>query len=399
VVAATSGKAGLLLAGAFLVAASALGCSGSPAATRSTQTAATERPSPTPPSSARQDGTFCTVELPESWRSALAQGKISLPDTDYLYAKAVAPDGTQIFGELYSDAWSGVVAVDRQGSIKRIRAFANPRADHASVAFDGRWLVWTELHSITNWSDWDIRAWDSSTGEVFDIATAPRVNGATVSGPFVIPVASEGRAAWVQANPSGKGEVHLYDLARRQDRVLSAGTVVPPVLFWGAKLMWVEKDLPGGGGHLAMADAATGEPLTVPRPLASLTSIATLAASGDLVAWSEDYHTVSVWRVGEPKAEQIFAAGPDDGVDWITIAGDLVEWRGLKAPMVADLRSGSVTPLTEGNGGAYTNGEALVLEKPLGPLVKPAEDEVALNHFEADVVDVTKLPPLPGCPS
>jgi hypothetical protein len=373
---------------------SALGCSGS-SLTTPTETAAIAHPSPTLASSAGQDGTFCTVGLPESWRSALAQGKISLPDTDYLYSKAVAADGSRVFGALYSDAWSGVVAVDRQGAITRIRAFDKAQEDQISTAFDGRWLVWEESHSLTEFSNWDIRAWDSSSGDVFDIATAPRVNGATVPGPFVIPVMSEGNVAWVQANQSGQGEVHLYDLAGRQDRVLSAGTVVPPVLFWGSNLIWVEK-----GRGLAMADASSGQPLAVPEPLASLGSIATVAASDDLVAWSEDFHSISVWRVGEPMAKQIFTAGRDDGVDWVAIAGDLVEWRGLKAPMAADLRSGSVAPLTEGDGFAYTNGQQLLVEKPLGPLRKNGDEHhISLNQFEPEVVDVTKLPPLPGCPA
>jgi hypothetical protein len=159
--------------------------------------------------------------------------------------------------------------------------------------------------------------------------------------------------------------------------------------------MWVEK-----GRGLAMADASSGQPLAVPEPLASLGSIATVAASDDLVAWSEDFRSISVWRVGEPKAERIFVAGAGDGVDWVAITADLVEWRGQKAPMVADLRSGSVTPLTEENGFAYTNGGALLLTRPIGPLVKSGDEQhLSLSHFESDVVDATKLPPLPGCPS
>ncbi|MEX2157992.1 MAG: hypothetical protein WEB04_01165 [Dehalococcoidia bacterium] len=340
------------------------------------------------------------MDLPASWRSALAQGKITLPDSDYLYPAAVAAIGGRVFGALYSDAWSGVVAVDHQGAVTRVRAFDNPQEDQIQAAFDGRWLVWEESHSLTNWSDWDIRAWDSTSGEVFDIASAPRVGGVPVAGPFVIPVVSQGKAAWVQANASGRGEIHLYNLVTRQDRLLSTGTAVPPILFWGTKLVWAEKDLPGGGGHLAMADAATGEPLIVPEPLASLRSIATLAASEDLVAWSEDYFHLSVWRVGEAAPKGIFAAGREDGVDWLTIAGDIVAWRGLHAPMAADLRTGSVAPLTDGNGFLYTSGRALVLVKPLGPIVKEGDEHHrSLTHFETDVIDTTKLPPLPGCPS
>jgi hypothetical protein len=404
---------------ALLMIGGALACSRSSALPKQTATASVSRtPVPStqqtfcsadvsgnrgtcaPTALAQQQGTFCRVDLPESWQAALTQGRISVPGADRLVASAVAADGSRIFGGFYSNEWSGVASVDRYGSITRIRAFGNPKQDHASAAFDGRWLVWEEGHSSTNWSDWDIRGWDSSSGEVFDVATAPRVNGRTVAGPFVIPVVAQGKAAWLQANQSGQFEVHLYDLAAQHDKVVSQGNALPPVVFWGTKLLWGERFVEAGheAGHLVMADTATGERLPVPEPLASIRHVATLAASGDLVAWSEDFHTLTVWRVGEAKAEQIVAAGAKTGVDWIRIAGQIVTWSGDFTQMATDPRSQSSAPITRQYGGTDTNGNALLVSQLVGPIIN-SDNPLLRNVTEEDVVDVTKLPPLPGCPS
>jgi hypothetical protein len=354
-----------------------------------------------PTASAQQEGTFCRVDLPASWSSALAQGTITVSTTGRyaLDVRAVASDGSLVFGNFLSDEWSGIASVDRQGSLATIRAFTGQHEGTIGAAFDGRWLVWEESHSSTDQSDWDISAWDSSSGEVFDIATAPRVNGHTVAGPFVIPVVSQGRAAWVQANQSGQLEVHLYDLAARQDRVVSEGNALPPVVFWGSRLLWGERFTENGqeAGHLVMIDATTGKHLDVPEPLASIRKVATMAASGDLVAWSEDFRSLNIWRVGEPKAEQIVAVALNSDVDWIRIAGDLVTWSGAFTQMAADLRSQSVAPITKQAGDRLTNGNALVVSQIVGPISK--SDDPFANVVENALVDVTKLPPLPGCPS
>lgn len=378
----------------LLGAAGAFACSESASPTGSGEATADVSASPLATPSAVGSGTFCTVDLPEDWRSLLAQGRIGLPDDDRFGAFAAAADGSHAYGGISSQDWSGVAAVSRDGSITRIRPFDDPATDGiVGGSFDGRWLVWSEDHSSTDWNDWDIRAWDASSGEVVDIATAPRVGAATVQGPFVMPVVSGGKAAWVQANQSGQGEVHLYSLAERRDVVLWTGQAAKTVVFWGSMLLWGEVDAPGVG-HLAAGDATTGEQLTLPEPLASLRHFGSIAASDDLLAWTSDFHSVSTWRVGDAEASQIFTAEPGDGVDWIAIAGDLVTWGGVKTQWAADLRSHSVTRITQQYGWRYTSGNALLVTQPIGPL-KKEEGRPPLS--KVDLVDATRLPPLPGC--
>jgi hypothetical protein len=349
---------------------------------------------------AARDDPFCEVELPEAWRAALERGSITLEPSSGLIATSVAPDGTRVFGALYTEAWSGAVAVHATGSIERIRQFSDPAEDQARMAFDGRWLVWEESHSLTNFNDWDIRAWDSRTGEVFDIATAPRANGTIVPGPFVVPVASRGKAAWIQANESGELDAHLYDLASRRDSVISSGSALPPIVFWDSDLLLGERFLEGGreAGHLVLVDASSGERRGVPEPLASVRSIVTLAASEDLVAWSEDYRSVFIWSAGQPEATRIFTASQDDGVDWLTIAGNVVTWNGDRQQRAADVRSGSISITTDQPGFKSANGQWLLVVDVAGTLKKDPPGLRGSNS-ETSIVDTSALPPLPECPA
>jgi hypothetical protein len=416
---AISGKAAPLFATALLIS-SALACSGTSGSRQEeTATAPIGTPPPTVDLTApnpsvrtlvaweaeeaarREDDLFCTIELPESWRDALERGRVSIPDAARFFPFAVAPDGKRVFGSYYSQAWSGVVSLDGQGNVGRIRQSSDRSLyQHQGGSFDGRWLVWSVVRSGSETNDWIIYAWDSESGNLFEVAASQKVDGTPAPGPFVIPTVAEAKAAWVQANAEGEGEVHLYDLAVREDRVLSTGKVTPPVTFWGSRLIWVEKPdgTITGGVRFAMADIQTRAAIPVPDPLTYVILIGPVDASGDLLVWSEGYDDVQVWREGDPKMTQIFE-DRDGQVDWVEIAGEhILEWRGLHAPMVADLRSRSVAPLTEENGWAYTNGTALALSRPLGPIVH-YDDPLEAPPSETSVIDVRGLPPLPECPA
>jgi len=78
--------------------------------------------------------------------------------------------------------------------------------------------------------------------------------------------------------------------------------------------------------------------------------------------------------------------------------GHLVTWGGVETQWAADLRSHSVTRLTQQYGGRYTNGNALLVTQPIGVL-KNDENPVLPPLLETDVVDATRLPPLPACGS
>lgn len=378
----------------LLIVGGTFGCSqqstsGGPSPTTSPTPVAS---SPAPSASSERAGPFCLVDLPTEWRDAFSRAAIPFPEGDRFVPAAVAPDGSLAFGDLFSTSWSGVVGVSPQGGITKISEFTDPANDQISGAdFDGRWLVWSEVHSPSDWNDWDLKAWDSSTGQVKIITTTPRVDGRPVPGPFILPVTSNGYAAWVQASRSGQGEVHLHSLADDRDTVLGSGKATQPVAFWGSSVAWAETDVPGQSGHLVMANVPTGSPVDVPEPLASVKHWgSSFVGTSSLVAW-DDAKSLWVWRPGERNAHQVFTAEIGDYVEFVAIAGDLVTWGGVKNQWAADLRSNSITKITQ-FGWRYAKNNALLLSQPIGP----QKDTPSPQSMTA-IVDATKLPPLPRC--
>ena len=173
-------------------------------------------------------GEACAAEMSAAWAEALGRGAVSLPSEGRLVPFALSPDGSSIFGGMYLPAWSGVVEVTTGGQVRRIRQFANLAQDQVSMgAFDGRWLIWAESHSPEDLNDWSLLAWDSARDRVTRLADAPTAGGTTVLGPLIQPAVHDGEAAWIQADATGTGAVHLFNLATNQDQVLQSGSVDP----------------------------------------------------------------------------------------------------------------------------------------------------------------------------
>jgi hypothetical protein len=328
------------------------------------------------------------VPLPLAWQSAIKAGNPPLPAADRVIPFATGADPSAFFAELYSSSWSGVVSVAvPSGAITRIKSFTDPNNEQAyGGGFDGRWLVWVESLSLVDSNNWQIWAWDTSTNRSSQIGAAATINGQPVLGPIVEPVVHEGRAAWVQANQDGIGEVHLYALSTAHDQVIASHDTTP-VLFWGANLMWQHLDVAGRSGHLEMMDPASGRSVVVPEPLASVHGLSFIAVSEGLVAWT-DGPSIWAYRPGQTKASLVYQV-PHDHASFLGIAGDLITWDGSSGPSALDLRSSSVSTLTPQYGGRFAQGQSLVIYWPVGAR---GSSTVALS-----AVDASKLPALPRC--
>ena len=380
------------LAGVGLLAYAVLSHSGAPAAdtqTRAPQTSSATTtaqagisPTPLPPA--------CTVDLPANWRDAFLRGEIGVFAGDEFVLVAVAADGSEVFGALYSDGWSGVAAIGAKGNIMRISQFAPITIDAppsavlntptenqiAAAQFDGRWLVWSDVPSSSDTGD--LQAWDSTTGQVTDIGPAPA--------DFAL---DSGRLAWIDnlEGGTGPGDLHLYSLATGQSRVVSSAAGAPPFMFWNGGLMWNHL------GNVEMMDFDSGQGLAPPQVLSSITLHDTVAASPTLIAWA-DGKSVFAWRPGDDSAARIFTAAQGDQAQFVGIAGDLVTWGDVLNQWAADLRSGSATKITQNGGNAVTNGSALAISEPIGPqkVTPPSRPQ-----SQTAIVDATQLPPLPTC--
>ena len=315
---------------------------------------------------------------------------MALPTGSRVIPFAAGTDTSTFFAEFYSSAWSGVVSISApSGHITKIADFKDGAVDQAYTGgFDGRWLVWAELLSQTDWNDWQIWAWDSATSDLFEIGSPAVVGGAPVSGPFLQVAFANGRAAWVQANASGAGEVHLYSLRDRHDQVVGSGAT-NPVAFWGRDLLWQHIDVTGQSGHINMMDVDTGLSANVPGPLASVHHLAFLAASNDLVTWT-DGQSIWAFRSEDPMASLVYNQS-NYSAGYLAIAGELITWTGSAGPLALDLRTSSVVSLTGGNGDRFTQNDAMVIYWPV------SQTRSASTAFNVSVVDASKLSALPSC--
>ncbi len=384
---AISGKAAALLALVLMVGSA---CSQSSAQRDGGSPSAQPSPSATP-TSAGFAKARCTVATPAPWMALIQKSTTVLPQGSRVIPFATGEQPSLFFAVLYSAAWSGVVSVGvPSGAIRHIAQFRDPTNQQAYAGgFDGRWLVWVELLSAQDYNNWQIWAWDSSTGQSFELAAAPTVNGSPVSGPIVQPVASSGRAAWVQANQEGTGEVHLYSLEDRRDQRVGSGATYP-VLFWGPDLVWQHVDVPGQSGHIQMLDVASGEPVAVPAPLAAVRQISSLAVSDRLVAWTDG---TSIWayRPGQSSASLVDELTADSAGFLAIADNDLITWDGSSRPFALDVRSAAVTTLTPAYGGRFASGRSLLIYWP------NSQTKVSPGTFLVSDVDVSNLPPLPPC--
>jgi hypothetical protein len=199
-----------------------------------------------------------------------------------------AGDGRSFFAELYSPAFSGVVRVDaRTSHVTRIRRFPSARNDQADGSFDGRWLVWNEYHSLSNFDDFTTFAWDSRTRRVTQIGAAKRdSNGGFWPSGWRQPDARGGFATWSQGTgPDGEGEVHVDDLARGVDLVVRHGHPQGSFLVRGPVAVWPESVTRGAATRMLAAEARSGTSVQAPRVLARLRGISALFTDGRALAY------------------------------------------------------------------------------------------------------------------
>ena len=162
---------------------------------------------------------------------------MGLSRTTPLVPFALAHGRRSFFAAIYSPDFSGVAEIDaRTNAVEQIKAFPDPAADQAGGAFDGRWLVWAEYHSLTSLGDFTVWAWDSRSGRVTKIGAATRsIAGEFWHSPLRAPDALDGIATWVQGTgPSGIAGVHVYNLRTGHDAIIHRGHAQGSFLFGGA---------------------------------------------------------------------------------------------------------------------------------------------------------------------
>jgi hypothetical protein len=203
-----------------------------------------------------------------------------------------AGDGRSFFAQLYSPAFSGVVRIDaRTSRVTRIRRFPNAHDDQADGSFDGRWLVWNEYHSLSDFDDFATLAWDSRTKRVTQIGSA-----AHWSSGWRQPDVRDGLATWSQGSgPDGETEVHVYDLRRGTDRIVRRGHAQGSFFVAGPKVVWPESPARGAWTRMLAANPRTGARVPTPPALAGLRGVSALFSDGKTIVYPSAKFTALWW--------------------------------------------------------------------------------------------------------
>jgi hypothetical protein len=339
--------------------------------------------------------TLCRAPTNTAWKKALSAGVVALSRRASVVPWALAGDGRSFFGSLYSNRFSGVVRVDAASSrYTPIKRFANRRADQADGAFDGRWLVWHEYHSLSSFDDFTTWSWDSQSGQLRQIgaATAAPTGGFWPS-PWRQPDARGGFATWTQGSGAGGlGDVHVYDLSAGTDRVVRQGHPQGSFLVAGGLVVWPESAAPGAATEMRAADVHTGEPVTPPPALRPLRGVSALATDGRAVAYPNADFTALWWSPSLGTApRRLFATGnPASHVDnSVQVAGRFVAFGVPPAAFLLDTATRRYVKLSVGG---WTRLDALDFV-----LVKPSAKKAIHPISEVVFRPLRSLPPFPRC--
>jgi hypothetical protein len=289
--------------------------------------------------------TPCFGHIPAAWTDAFRARSVETSADIGFEVDATAGDIG--FGQYTSASESGVGELDLStGRISHISPYTSRDAGGVGgMVVELPWLVWEQLDSSADLTNWSVHAWNKTTGESFVLATSRQPDGTLAKGEQPLPVLRAGRVAWAQPIPSAasgivRSEVRVVDLRTRQLSVVASGRVGSPV-FAGPYLIWGTVE-----GNAAFSfnavDANTLKPATLPPQLGKPDSIGQLAGSADYLVWSNrDYTELVVWRIGSAHHDQFSS---HDGVhffQFMKFAGQFLVWFGGGASSVLDLSTGN----------------------------------------------------------
>lgn len=337
-------------------------------------------------------GPTCQVKLPDSWKRLMAKGLLKRQKSESLVAHPTAGIGA-LAVDSHGAKWSGVELVTHAGARIRVRRFKDPGRDLLfAAAWDGRFLVWSEIHSVYNWNGWDLWSWDSSTRRIREISQARWADGDWVKGPLQYPAIHDGWVFWAQGNADGSSRIVATDLATGSNTTIVKGYASAPTVLRGL-LFWAESSTSGAPSGLRALDPGTGKPVAVPSALRQVADPNWLRAYGDRLLWTTHDNTeLFTWTWGQKSVPDMLASvAPVDHIGEPQVAGQLVVWTGDRTPFAYDLRSGARVQLTGAWGVVAGSGITLEIAWPGDPEAKKTEG------FPVSVIDAITLPALAHC--
>lgn len=281
----------------------------------------------------------CGTGLPQQWKDELARNQTEAGSHERVTIVGAGENATLV--RTKRNQTTELVLRDDK---KRQQVMAvHDKEQISGVEFDGRWVTFTttphpENHTMTTY------AWDSRND-----GAPVRIGGSGA-------VLHNGKAAW-----SDNKSVHVYDLARKKDRVVGQGS---SPAFFGDTVVWLQD------GKFA-SEAPLPEPLKNARPSGSV------ASDGRTLVWTQGDNALHGWRTDwtQPRElAEIKTVPMTEGIVFPRVSGDFVSWRS-EAGYVTDIRSGATMHTTEGaywlevRGGVLTReGGQIAASAPLSSL-------------------------------
>jgi hypothetical protein len=344
---------------------------------------------------ARTHGGWCRARSDSSWRRTLSRHVLGLSRTTTLLPFALAHDRRSFFAAIYSPGFSGVAEIDaRTNAVKQIKAFPNAVQDQADGAFDGRWLVWAEYHSLTDPGDFTVWDWDSRSGRVTRIGAATRSSsGEFWESPLRAPDALGGIATWVQGSgPGGITALHVYDLRAGHGTVIHRGHAQGSFLLARHRVGWPESPRPGRVTGMHVASALTGKRVGVPRALHGLRGVSGLATDGHRIAYPTAAYRSIGWSPSLRRKPSKILSVPSPGHvdDSVRIGGRYIGFGIWPRVFVADTTTHRYVRVARHGGWTILDDTALLV-------VFGSTRKVIHPRLRVAYVPLRRLPPLPAC--
>ncbi|MGW6931828.1 hypothetical protein ACWGE0_17375 [Lentzea sp. NPDC054927] len=284
--------------------------------------------------------TSCRVDLPQNWKDRLARDRTEAGSHEQVTVVGANENGDTTLVKTTRNRTTELVLRD---SKKRQQVMAVQNDGQLfGVEFDGRWVTFSTSPGPADRTT-TTYAWDA------------RNDGAPVRIGDAGAVVHNGKAAWSDS----KG-VHVYDLAKKKDKVVGQGS---SPAFLGDAVIWLQD------GKFRAVDA-------LPEQLKNARPGDRVASDGRTVVWTQD-DALRGWREGwtEPRElAEIKSAPRTEGILFPRVSGDFVSWQS-EASYVTDMRSGATMHTTEGaywlevHGGALTQqGWRVASSAPLSSL-------------------------------
>jgi hypothetical protein len=308
---------------------------------------------------------------------------------------ALGHDRRTFFASVYSPRFSGVAQVEaRTDVVKRIKAFPDPAKDQADGAFDGRWLVWSEYHSLTSLDDFTVWAWDSRSGQVTRIgAAAQSSDGEFWPSPLQAPDARDGIATWVQGiGFDGMAAVHVYDLRTGHGMIVHRGHAQGSFLFVPRRVGWPESPRPGRVTRMNVASALTGKRARVPRALRTVDGVSGLATDGHRIAYPNAPYRSIWWSPSlRRQPREILTARSSDHIDdSVQIGGRYIGFGIWPSLFVADTKTRRYLRVARHGGWTQVDDTTLLV-------ASGSPTKVIHPRLRIAFVPLGKLPPIPAC--